>query len=405
MTSANPIKVVMLASSYPRYSDDSASIFLRYLAENLRDRGLTVHVLAPAHDTGGITSENGVMVQRFRYFPRPWQKLAYGSGILPNLRRNPTLWLQVPFFIVCMIVSLFRCLHRVHPDVVHAHWVIPQGFIAILAKLFYRTPTIITLHGGDAFAFTSKPLQKLKQYALRKSDAWTTNTRTTSSAMGNGQLIPEACVIPMGVDVDRFASGNRHNLRADLTHDTGVVLFVGRLVEKKGVDDLIRAFSMLPAHIRKKARLWIIGDGELRPKLEALARQLEVTEHTKFWGRIPNDKLPDYYAAGDIFVGPSVVAESGDTEGQGVVFLEAFAAKLCVLATNTGGIAEVVEDGRTGILIEPRNPNQLAAGIEKLLTNPQMRAFLVANAYDRVKSHYDWKRTSMEFEAVYRRVT
>jgi glycosyltransferase involved in cell wall biosynthesis len=283
--------------------------------------------------------------------------------------------------------------------------VIPQGFIAILAKLFYKTPTVITLHGGDAFAFTNKALQKLKQYALRKSDAWTTNTRTTSSAVGNGHLLPPPYVIPMGVDVDRFSSGNRHELRADLTSDTAVVLFVGRLVEKKGVNDLISAFSMLPAHVGEKTRLWIIGDGELRPELEALAQRLGVAEHTKFWGRIANHQLPDYYAAGDIFVGPSVVAESGDTEGQGVVFLEAFAARLCVLATRTGGIGEVIEEGTSGVLVEPSNPLSLSQAMASLLCDEALRARLAANAFAKVQEKYRWPTIALKFESVYRRIS
>jgi glycosyltransferase involved in cell wall biosynthesis len=274
----------------------------------------------------------------------------------------------------------------------------------MLAQLFYKTPTIITLHGGDAFALTAKPLQKLKQFTLRHSDAWTTNTRTTSSALVSDHSVPQPSVIPMGVDVDRFASGNRHELRADLTRDTAVVLFVGRLVEKKGVNDLIRAFSMLPAHVGEKTKLWIIGDGELRPELEALAQRLGVAEHTKFWGRIANDQLPDFYAAADLFVGPSVVAASGDTEGQGVVFLEAMAAGLCVLATKAGGISEVVEDGYTGVLVDPRNPQQLANAMGQLLLDKRRRCTLAANALEKVKNTYSWPKIAMQFNDLYRSV-
>lgn len=392
----------MLVSSYPRHSDDSASIFLRNLAENLRDRGLVVHVLAPASDgNAGTTSENGVIVHRFRYFPRPWQKLTYGSGILPNLRRNPLLWIQVPFFVLSMTVSLCRYLHKVRPDVLHAHWVIPQGLVAILGKLFYRVPTVITLHGGDAFALASPPLQTLKRFAIRHSDAWTANTRTTASAVVTDQ--PEPLVVPMGVDVDHFASGEREQLRANMPKDTRVVLFVGRLVEKKGVEDLIRAFSLLPD--RTRTRLWIVGEGELKTELETLAEQTGIIQQTTFWGRMPNDRLPDLYAAADLFVGPSVKAASGDTEGQGVVFLEAMAAGLCVLATRAGGISEVVEDGYTGVLVEPRNPQQLANAMAQLLTDKRRRSVLVANALKKVKNTYSWPRIAMKFDDLYQSVS
>ena len=404
MDESHPIKVLMLASSYPRRRDDTASVFLRYLAENLHTRGVAVYMLAPADQEAGTTSENGVIVERFRYLPRSWQKLAYGSGILPNLKRNPLLWLQVPFFIVSMTFSLLKLLRKVRPQLLHAHWVIPQGFIALLAKRLYRIPTVITAHGGDAFALKSGLLEAMKRSCLRHSDAWTSNTRGTSNALVGDGSLPPPYIIPMGVNVQHFASGNRQRLRQEIPADSYVVLFVGRLVEKKGVDDLIKAYLLLPIDLRLKTKLWIVGSGEQQKMVQTLASQLGTADGIKFWGKIANDRLPDFYAAADLFVGPSVVAESGDTEGQGVVFLEAFAARLCVLATRTGGIAEVVEDGRTGILVEPRNPNQLAADMEKLLADPQMRASLATNAHDRAKKHYDWARVAMEFEALYRRV-
>jgi glycosyltransferase involved in cell wall biosynthesis len=392
----------MLASSYPRSADDSASVFLRYLAESLRDRGLVVQVLVPADGKAGTTPEKSVVVQRFRYFPRPWEKLAYGSGILPNLRRNPLLWAQVPFFLLFMTISLCRCLHKLRPDVLHAHWVIPQGLVAILGKLIYRVPTVITLHGGDAFALTSPPLQLLKRFALRRCNAWTSNTRTTSAAIAGSDSISQPHLIPMGVNAEYFASGKRYRLREDVPDDACVVLFVGRLVEKKGVEDLIKAFSLLPNGTR--AQLWIVGDGELRIELETLAEQTGVRKQTTFWGRMPNDQLPDFYAAADLFVGPSVVAASGDTEGQGVVFLEAMAAGLCVLATKAGGISEVVEDGRTGVLVEPKNPRQLADAMTQLITDKQRRSALAANAFEKVKNTYSWTTVAMQFHDLYRSV-
>jgi glycosyltransferase involved in cell wall biosynthesis len=392
----------MLVSSYPRDTDDSASIFLRNLAESLRDRGLVVHVLAPADGKAGTTSERGVTVQRFRYFPGPWQKLAYGSGILPNLRRNPLLWTQVPFFVFSMTVSLYRCLRKVRPDVLHAHWVIPQGLVAILGKVVYRVPTVITLHGGDAFALTSPVLQTLKRFALRHSDAWTTNTRTTASAVITGQSVPQPMVIPMGVDVDHFASGKREKLRARIPKNTHLVLFVGRLVEKKGVEDLIKAFSLLSD--RTRTRLWIVGDGELKTELERMAKETGIVQQTTFWGRMPNEQLPDFYAAADLFVGPSVVATSGDAEGQGVVFLEAMAAGLCILATRSGGILDVVDDTKTGALVEPRQPKQLAERMEQLLHDDRLRRTLARNAYDKVSKHYKWDKIATSFEKLYKNI-
>ncbi len=403
MDREHPLKVILLASSYPRSADDTASVFLRYLAECLYKRGLEVHVLAPADRESGSETEKGVAVHRFRYFPGTWQRLAYGSGILPNLKRNPLLWGQVPFFLASMTYSLLRLMREIQPDILHAHWLIPQGTIAVLIKFFRKIPVITTVHGGDVFALRGTLLGKIKRFALRRSDAWTSNTRASSDAVGDGASVPRPQIIPMGVDIERFASGNRNRLREGLGPDENVVLFVGRLVEKKGVDDLIQAFSLLPTSMQARTRLWIVGSGEQETALRAQGAHLGISEKITLWGKISNNELPDFYAAADLFVGPSVMATSGDTEGQGVVFLEAFAARLCVLATRIGGISEVVESGKTGLLVEPRNPEMLANSIAKLLNNTNLRAHLTSNAFEKVVAEYDWNNIAGSFEEIYRR--
>ncbi|MFQ5756149.1 MAG: glycosyltransferase [Acidiferrobacterales bacterium] len=392
----------MLASSYPRSADDTASVFLRYLAESLYKRGLEVHVLAPAHRESGSETEKGVTVHRFRYFPGTWQRLAYGSGILPNLKRNPLLWAQVPFFLISMTYSLLRLMREIQPDILHAHWLLPQGTIAVLIKFFRKIPVITTVHGGDVFALQGTLLGKIKRFTLRRSDAWTSNTRASSDAVGDGASVPRPQIIPMGVEIERFASGNRNRLRQGLGPDDNVVLFVGRLVEKKGVDDLIQAFSLLPAGMQARTKLWIVGSGEQETALKTRSEELGLSDRTTFWGPVPNNELPDFYAAADLFVGPSVMAVSGDTEGQGVVFLEASAAQVCVIATRIGGIIEVVENNHTGMLVDPRSPHQLAHSIEALLGNGNLRARLTTSAYEKVYDIYSWKKIAAEFENLYR---
>ena len=399
-----PLKILMLASSYPRSKEDSASIFLRHLVESLSQRGIKVHVLAPGDKEHGTRVEGDIYVHRFRYFSKCLQKLAYGSGILPNLSQNRWLWIEVPFFLAAMTFSLLRLISKEHPNLIHAHWVLPQGLIAVFAKCFFKTPIITTAHGGDAFALGGSLLRKLKRFVLHMSDAWTSNTHATAVAFGDADSLPQPHIIPIGVDVRYFGDGCRSTLRSDLPSDELLVLFVGRLVEKKGVDDLLTAFSLLPAEVRARTTLWVVGDGEYRGTLQHYADTLGIKNKLRFWGRISNNRLPDFYAAADLFVAPSVEALSGDTEGQGVVLLEAFAARLCVLATSIGGIPEVVDNGYTGVLVEPRNPQQLSAAMEKLLRNGRLRSELADNAFAKVKN-YDWEKIAKDFEDLYREVS
>jgi len=363
-----------------------------------------VHVLAPASTTANSTCDNDVTVWRFRYFPARWQKLAYGSGILPNLRRNPLLWLQVPFFVLAMSIALLRLLIKVRPHLIHAHWVLPQGLIAVLTGFLMRIPAVVSIHGADAFALRRGPLSLLKRLCLKCSAAWTANTHATAEAITCGHSLPPPHIIPMGVDTERFGSGSRDYLRIDIGSNEIIILYVGRLVEKKGVDDLIKAYALLPAELREKTYVWIIGRGDCETQLRALSVELEVDNHIRFWGEVPNDQLPDYYAAADLFVGPSVEAASGDTEGQGVVFIEAFAAGLCVIATRVGGIPEVVNDGQTGNLVPPRSPTELAAAIQRLLSDNTLREQLARNARETASRRYAWPRIAAEFADLYRQV-
>jgi len=401
MTGDTPLKVLMLTSSYPRSRQDTAAVFLRYLAVNLRRRGAIVHVIAPADQLAGAQTEDGVTVHRFAYFPKNWRKLAYGSGILPNLGRNPFLWCQVPFFVASMFAHALRAVRNFGPDVVHAHWVIPQGLVAVLIKFVFRIPVVITAHGSDAHALKGNGIATIKRFCLRHSDVWTSNTRRTSEVLNLGGGLPRPWIIPMGVDVQLFETGDGSMLRSNLGAEELIILFVGRLVRVKGVDDLIQAFALLPEDLRSRSQLWIVGAGEEESSLHTLTHRLGISERVRFWGSVPNGDLPNYYASADLFVGPSIVTREGQEEGQGVVFLEAFAARLCVLTTRTGGIEDVIEDGRTGVLVDPGDPGLLAVTIEQLLSDERRRQVLADNAYREAITGYSWRTISDSFLAAY----
>ena len=400
MDTQHPLKIVMLTSSYPRGKHDTASIFLRHLAEELQQQGLIVHVLAPADKNPGSTLEDGVHVKRFSYAPFRLRRLAYRSGILPNLKNNPWLWFLVPFFLVAMMYSLVQLIRKTRPDIIHAHWVLPQGIIALFTKIIFNIPVVITTHGSDVFGLRSKTLQKIKQYVLRHCDVWTSNTSATVDAIVEKRSA-SAQIIPMGVNCKQFSSGIRDKFRVGIPSDEMIILFVGRLVESKGVDDLIKAYSLLPGDLKRSTNLWIIGDGKMKSELEDLAHSPDGNNRIEFLGTMPNDLLPDYFAAADLFVGPSVVTESGPAEGQGIVFLEAFAARLCVVATRVGGIPEVIDDGRTGLLVEPRQTNQLAENIARSLTDAPLRNKLATNAYKEVNEKYDWTKIATTFHKLF----
>ena len=400
----NKLKVLWLTSSYPRFADDSASIFLRGLAQAITRQGFELHIVSP--DDANVDSkfeEPKITHYRFRYFfPKFGQQLAYGSGILPNLRARPYLLLQVPFFVVAAFFKTWRVIRLNKPDLLHAHWLFPQGIIAVVLGWFCRIPVIVTAHGGDAFALQGSVLSQLKQWTVKHCSAWTSNTRATANTLGKDCKAP--VIIPMGSDYAVFSSGNPRLHRAALNSDTLVLLFVGRLVEKKGVVDLIRAVHLLPDDLKHKSELWIIGDGTERDSLEALTCRYGLSDRVKFHGRIPNQDLADYYAAADIFIAPSIVDARGDTEGQGVILLEAMASGTAVISTQTGGISEVITHLETGLLIPAGQPEGLKSAIERLITNPELRQALAKAGQSRARL-YDWSIIGERFSTLYRQLT
>ena len=395
MNLTSPLKVLMLTSSYPRNDSDNSSVFLRYLATSLVQQQVDVHVLAPVHPLVNNTDlDTGVKNHWCQYLPKQWQQLAYGSGILPNLKRNKLLYLQVPFLLISMFFSLFFLCKRIKPDVIHAHWIIPQGFIAIIVGKLLNIPVIATAHGGDAFSLNADLLSRLKTFTLKRCKYWTSNTSATANAFGVASDRTKPIIIPMGVDIERFQSGHAGNVLG--TDTRKIILFVGRLVEKKGVKYLIKAFSKLPLETQNTSVLWIIGDGDERMELEQQAKQLGIT-NIKFWGQIQNKQLPDFYAAASIFVAPSVIGSKGDTEGQGVILLEAMASKTPIIATTVGGIPEVISHKETGFLVPPNNSAELSAAIKSIFHNNAITNKYTENAFNKATTTYSWKAISQKF--------
>ena len=166
--------IVWLTSSYPRFKQDSASIFLHYLAEKINiNTSSDIHILAPDDEEVDKSNQwSNVYLHHFNYFiPRRLQKLAYGSGILPNLKANPLLFIEVPFFLISQFYSCYILVRKLKPCLIHAHWVFPQGTVASLVGKLTHTPVIITTHGGDAFSLQGSLLAKIKHWSLNNCAA------------------------------------------------------------------------------------------------------------------------------------------------------------------------------------------------------------------------------------------
>ena len=381
-------RVLVLASTFPRWANDTEPPFVYNLSRSLAD-SFDVTVLAP-HAPGSTLVEemDGLTVRRFRYFwPAGLQKLAYG-GILPNLKRNRWLWAQVPFFLLAEFLAARSIVRRDSIDVIHAHWLVPQGVVGALLSEVTGKPVVVTAHGADVYGANGGIKDKLKRWALRRTARVTAVSQDLANAIDRlmGEDTPVE-VISMGVDTERFRPATGPSELRQRLGGGPIVLFVGRLAEKKGVRYLLEA---MPAVLTEApdATLVIVGDGPLRADLEAQARALSISDNVRFEGAKRPDELPAYYHAADVFAGPSIVAEGGDTESFGLVFAEAMACGCPVVASNVGGIGDLVKDGETGMVVSQKDPEALALGICHVLADETLHARLRRGGLAHIQGNY-----------------
>lgn len=360
-------RLLVMASTYPRWLADHEPGFVHELSKKLSTH-FDVTVLCP-HAPGAQQHEHmeGVEIVRYRYAPTALQLLVNDGGIVGNLRHRPWTILLLPSFVLGQLWSLYRLLKSMRPDVIHAHWILPQALaIALLQCIGIRTPpTLVTSHGADLFALRGTVPKWLKRMTLRRMQGYSVVSRAMLEPIAAlGVDLEKVQVAPMGVDLQ-----NRFTPCMKVQRQEGKLLFVGRLVEKKGLIYLIDALPMILGK-HPDTTLDVVGFG---PELERCKRQvilLGLQTKVRFLGAMPQEALPDMYRRYSILVTPFVQAGSGDQEGLGLVMVEALGCGCPVVTTRLPAIRELQGGQWPRYLAEPGDPNSLAREINKLLDNP-----------------------------------
>ena len=319
------MKVVVLTTSYPRDADDVAGTFVRDSVEALVEAGVEIVVVSPAH---------------FRHFG-----IAYGDGIVNNLRAAPWKAVALPLFLLAFARAARRAARSA--DLVHAHW-LPSA----LPALATRKPFVLQFWGSDvALAGRVRPLARLLVRRARLVVCASTALAADARSLGARRVL----VIPSGVALPASVGAPDEPPHA---------LYAGRLSEEKGVRDLAAAADGLP--------LVVVGDGPLLP----------LFPHAT--GFVPPSELGAYYERAAVVVVPS------RREGYGMVAREAMAYGRPVVATAVGGLVDAVEDGVTGVLVQPRDSAAMRREVRRLLADAGLRARLGAAARDRAREQFSW---------------
>lgn len=378
--SANRPRLLVLASTYPRWVGDPEPGFVHELARRLVDR-FDVTVLCP-HAAGASPRErlDGVDVMRYRYAPAVLETLVNDGGIVTNLRRKPWTWLLVPGFLLAQVWALWRLVRRMRPAVIHAHWIIPQGLIvALLGMIGVRMPPfLVTSHGADLFALRGRVLSSLKRFVLRRAAAATVVSEGMRDEIARlGIDATRVRVEPMGVDLSA-----RFHPDSTVPRSRNELLFVGRLVEKKGLRYLLDAMPQVLAQ-RPDATLTVVGFGPEEDERRRQVEQLGIAGQVNFVGAVAQAALPAFYRRAAVFVAPFVQAASGDQEGLGLVLVEALGCGCPVVVSRLPATARLIDriDGLTGV----------ESGDTKLLAEA-----LIAALHDHVRvepgvvAEFDW---------------
>ncbi len=398
------MRVLVSSSTFPLRPDDGLPRFVYDLAQALARR---CQVTALAPDAPGAARRErmaDVDVRRFSYFrPRRWQSLAYGHGILGNLRASPLAVLQPPPFVWCQARATRALVREQGIDLVNSHFLIPQGLSSALARgPSARFRHVLSVHAGDVYALSRLPFGRaLARFVVSRCDGVFAAGSHVRERLDQLLRTPSQAVVqPMGADFALFRGAGARPPVASPFAD-GYVLFLGRFVEKKGAVYLLRA---LPRVLERWPGLGLIaiGYGPLEGDLRREVTRLGLEGSVEFVGRKTHAEIVPYLQGSRLAVVPSIIDRHGETEGMPTVVAEALAAGARVVGSAVDGIPDLIRHGRNGWLCRQRDPGDLAEKMLLALDDPTPSA-IVERAVGTARG-LDWAQVAGRYLEVFERL-
>lgn len=282
------------------------------------------------------------------------------------------------------------------PDFLHIGKIRPITYFILIFKIF-KPKIVLYFHGLDYYELKNKSYikRKLVNYAIKKSDLVVCANRYVREIIKKSVELKKSYILYPGIDIEYFTKIDK-KLKKE-KKDKFVILTVGNLVKRKGMDTVLKSLALLKDEF--KFKYYIIGKGPEDKNLKELCKKLNLKDKVEFLGEIGEEKFK-YYKNADIFVMPSrVVEEEGSFEGFGIVFLEAGFFKKLLIGAKTGGIPEAIENGKTGILLEdPEDYHKLSEIIKSYFNSPEKFNEIQENAYKRTISSFNVRKLIEDFE-------
>jgi glycosyltransferase involved in cell wall biosynthesis len=385
------VRILVVSTAFPRDADDPTVKWLAEAIRRLRARGYAIEVFTSAYKGGGNTALDGIPIHRFRYFFRAWENLTHEESAPDRMRRSLFYTILPAFYLLFGSIAMWRLQRRERYDIVHVHWPLPHALFGWVARAARRRTRVIMQFYSIELRWVNERIAVLRGFlrrAIRTADrvvAISTSTAREVAALAGSDIPVE--VIPYAVEMPAQAA---------TAHEDATILYVGRLVERKGVAYLIDAAASLP-----RAKVVIIGDGPERVALEMRAKERGVMDRVQFRGWVTPQELDQAYATATAFALPAVVDKRGDTEGLGMVLLEAMSYYVPVVTTAMGGITDIVDNEQTGLIVPPNDADALAAALRRLIDDRALAARLGAAGEQVIERRFSWPRIVDQFAALY----
>jgi glycosyltransferase involved in cell wall biosynthesis len=382
--------ILVISSVYPQTVDGNHGAFIREAILRLQPSGIKFTVFAPAYEASRSYWLDGVKVHRFRYCPKRFENLVR-DGAPTKIQKQPLNLFAAALYILWGTLQLIWVCNREKPDLLQVHWPFPHGLMALPASRWLGIPMMFSFHGAELllankFGFVATILRWLTPMTT----AVTANSSFTQALVHQLYDGP-VTIIPYGLTIEA---------KPPRELDTPArLLFVGRLDQRKGLCYLLQALPLILA--KQSVQLRIVGKGILEAELRSQCSSLGLDSAVEFLGFVSKAELAEEYATCDVFVLPAIVDSKGDTEGLGIVMIEALAHERPVVASNVGGIPDVIQSGQTGLLVPQKSPAALADAILTLLSDPVQAQELGQQGLRHVQVRFSWSRIVPLWEQVF----
>ena len=402
------MKITINTTTFPASANDPVPAFVLEQVKALHaiDRSIELDVLIPHNAYGDplpdqVHHDSHREIRYHYFFPKSAEKLA-GRGILPAIRENPLRFALVPFFLYFQYRALLDHCRRTRPDVVYAHWFMTPAIVSYFACRRLGIPLVFTTHASDMSVLNAIPFaRRLVASVMQYAHHYTAVSNRTANKMKafftdqewRDQYASKLSILPMGTGLDdgKMAPKTQKNLlsKAGVNTDRKLILCMGRLSEKKGIGYLIDAFERLDESHRQACQLVIAGDGQLMDELKAQASRLIDNGNAVFTGFASGDLKRALIHQAHMFVLPSIIDSSGDSEGLPVAMMEALTMGRIVVATNVSGAEEVLTDD-VGILVDQKSTPALTQALTRVLELSARRRATMQRKARALSTKFHW---------------